>query len=152
MAVQKKEPGRWVVETTVEPQPTVEIPKPAIPAIPKPIMEVNISWETMDVIEAQLWYGKLKAELERAGAILNKRTCLENEDQWTCFMGGKYGCCEHGVIYSRRPAGIDYAHKDPVTGLMKPARICSERCWVLYQKELIDARRAREIAVQQADT
>lgn len=116
--------------------------------IPKPMMQINIPWDTLDLREAQIWYARLKHEFERAGWILNQRSCTASEEKWTCFMAGKTGACAKGIVHSSRPVGIDYGHKDK-HGLLKPARICSERCWLLYQKLLIDERRAREIAAAQ---
>jgi hypothetical protein len=120
--------------------------KKEVAAATKPMLEINIPWSTMDLLEAQQWYAKLKAELERAGSILNTRLC-DTGDAYVCFMAGKPGACPKGVVRTGRPAGIDSAHKDK-NGLLKPAKICSERCWILYQKQLIDERREREMATQ----
>lgn len=110
------------------------------------LIEVNVPWNTVPMLEGQRYYAKLKAEFERAGAILNARNCAEGEDGYVCFMAGKEGGCKKGVIRKGRPAGIDSSHKNPKTGLLEPVRICSERCWILYQGQMIEERRARELA------
>ena len=109
------------------------------------LIHVNVPWNTMPMLEAQQWYAKLKQEFERAGAILNARSCSESEEGYVCFMAVKEGACKKGVVHTGRPAGIDSSHKNPKTGLYDPVRICSERCWILYQGQLIQERRAREL-------
>ena len=109
------------------------------------LVRVEVPWNTMPMLEAQKWYAKLKDEFEKAGAILNARSCAEHEEGYICFMAGKEGACKKGVIRTGRPAGIDSSHKNPKTGLMEPVRICSERCWILYQGMLIQERREREL-------
>jgi hypothetical protein len=112
-------------------------------------ISVTVPWDTLPILEAQQWYEKLKREFERAGTILNARLCAQTLDSFVCFMAGTEGACKAGVVHKGRPAGIDYQHKDEKTGLLQPAMICSERCWVLYQAKLIAERRDRELARQQ---
>jgi hypothetical protein len=123
---------------------SVTVPVPAV--VPPPYISISVPWETLDLLEAQHYYSELKKEFERAGAILNARCCEEGEEKYVCFMAGKPGACELGMVRTGRPRGIDYAHKDPHSGLLKPAKICSERCWILYQQQLINERRERELA------
>jgi hypothetical protein len=110
-----------------------------------PTVKINVPWETLDILEAQRWYAVVRAEFERAGTILNARRCAENLDSFVCFMAGEEGACKPGIVHKGRPIGIDYAHKNPKTGLLEPAMICSERCWVLYQAKMIAERREREL-------
>jgi hypothetical protein len=124
-------------------------PVEVMPPIVKPLIDVTVPWESLEILEAQQWYAILKKEFERAGAILNARLCAQTQDSFVCFMAGTEGACKAGVIHKGRPAGIDYQHKDSKTGLLQPAMICSERCWVLYQAKLISERRERELARQQ---
>jgi hypothetical protein len=103
---------------------------------------INIPWNTMDVIEAQQWYAKLKLEFENAGRILNERTFQKaNEASYECFMAGKPLCCKKGVKHMGIPRGLDNSYKDPETGLYKPVRVCSENCWIRYQDQRVRERR-----------
>jgi hypothetical protein len=115
-----------------------------------PSIEVAVDWHGMPMLEAEQWYMRLRAEFERAGGILNARRCSENEAGYVCFMAGKENACKEGVIRTGRPAGIDSSYRDPKTGLFTPVRICSERCWVLYQGQLIQERKDRELARERA--
>lgn len=109
------------------------------------LIEINVPWHTIPMLEGQKWYAKLREEFEKAGAILNARSCAEREEGYVCFMAGREGACKKGVVRTGRPAGIDSSHKNPKTGLLEPVRICSERCWILYQGQLIQERREREL-------
>jgi hypothetical protein len=106
--------------------------------------DLDIDWARMDLREAVVYYARLKKEFELAGRTLNQRTTVMDEEKWQCFMNGRPGGCKKGVYYTRRPAGVDADYRDPITGLNFPARICSERCWSLYQQLRIEERRKRE--------
>ena len=129
-----------VNETGAAPQP------PPVAEIPHVLIEVRVDWAKMDMVEAKLWYQRLKTEFENAGNILNARLTRIHAQNWTCFMAGKVGCCKKGITHSGIPRGTDLEYKDPETQLTKPVRVCSELCWLRYQDERITERRNRYIA------
>ncbi len=120
-----------------------------------PLFELRIDWNSMPLLEAQQWYAKLKAEFENAGRILNARASNKLSEGYECFMAGKSvngtKACAKGITHSGIPRGVDYSYRDPETGLLCVARICSERCWILYNQFRIDQRRERYIAEAEAN-
>jgi hypothetical protein len=105
-------------------------------------IDIDVEWATLSMDEARQAYAELKKHFDRAGAILNARI-MDTDGRWVCFMAGKKGCCKMGVVHSGNPRGVDYSYVDPVSKLSKPAKICSELCWIRFQQQLIDERRER---------
>lgn len=115
------------------------------PVIPMPMLHVGVDWAKVDLLEGQQLYAKLKAEFERAGQILNARATMANDKEWLCFMAGREGCCPPKILRTGLPRSTDFSSKDPRTGLLRPARLCSEVCYLRYQQQLIDERKQREL-------
>jgi hypothetical protein len=109
------------------------------------MIEIRVDWSKMDMVEARLWYQRLKLEFENAGRILNARACKLESENWTCYMAGKPKCCPKGIKHSGIPRGTDLEHKNS-DGLIKAVRVCSENCWIRYQDERITERRNAYLA------
>lgn len=99
-------------------------------------IHVNVDWGRLPMPEAQTAYAKLKAELERAGTILNGRS-MPTPGSYICFM------CKKSHLGD--PRGKDFSYKNQKTGLMQVVEICGENCWRSYQELLITERREREM-------
>lgn len=147
--------------TATAKKPKEEIP-PAVPGITAPVPErwvihIEVDWQNLPMPQAQEAYAFLQKAHQDAGKILNARSSPQKAEQWRCFMAGTPGACELGKIYDTRPVFEDRSrvapkggHHDPVTGdytapgLAVPVKICSERCYHIYNALLIAERRERE--------
>lgn len=121
------------------PSMTTHIPPNGAAA--RPVIVVNVDWQTIPMLEGQFAYGILKAEFEKAGRILNARS-MERFDGYTCFM-----CHKHHL---GRPGFVDHSFIDPLTGLAKLVECCGELCVINYNKYRIELRLAHNLEVAEA--
>jgi len=116
--------------------PVVLVPSPPVPPREPdaPQFIIAVDWEHLELPEAERWFGKLRAELDKAGRILNQR---HSEPQfYPCKTCGK-------MIRDGEEKGRDNSYINPKTGLSEPARLCNEICWEKYQSKRIEERRKR---------
>lgn len=134
----KKKRAATLAAKKKAPPPTPETKAPIVIPVaqeqtPVAHYDVSIPWDKLELTEAERWFGKLRAELDRAGRILNQR---HSEPQYyPCKICGK-------MIADGEEKYRDNSYINK-SGLPEPARCCGAICAEKWMSRRIEERRKK---------